>query len=222
MSQPRRRPNRGRGGGRGRGSGGPWLKPGVFTLCSLPLLVLGGQALLLGPFQALGANPVETLTHFSGDWALRLLLVTLAMTPLRQLTGQPWPILIRRMLGLFAFFYAGLHFTVWLVFDHGLDPVAMLEDIAERPYVTLGFSAFVLLIPLAVTSTNGWMRRLGRNWQRLHRLVYPAALLAVLHFVWLVKGDQLEPLVYGALLALLLGWRVQRRWLPAAAGRRAG
>ncbi|HXH02257.1 MAG TPA: protein-methionine-sulfoxide reductase heme-binding subunit MsrQ [Candidatus Competibacteraceae bacterium] len=183
-------------------------KPAVFCAALLPLAGLIHAA--LGP--GLGANPVETITRFTGDWTLRFLLLTLALTPLRLLAGWSWPLHYRRMLGLFTFFYAALHFATYLLLDLTLDWGALAEDIAKRPYITVGFSAFVLLVPLAVTSTNGWMRRLGRNWKRLHRLVYPLAVLGVLHFLWLVKADVREPLLYATLLALLLGVRLVK-WL---------
>ena len=179
------------------------------ALIALGLLPLA--ALALGAARgALAANPVETITHTTGQWALRLLLATLAVTPLRRLAGwsfvAPW----RRSLGLLAFLYATLHFATFLALDLGFDLSALGEEVAERPYVTLGFTAFVLLAPLAVTSTRGWQRRLGRRWLTLHRAVYAAAVLGVLHFVWLVKADLAEPLVYAALLAALLA----ARWLP--------
>jgi sulfoxide reductase heme-binding subunit YedZ len=176
------------------------------VLIALALAPLAALALAAAR-GALGANPVETITHATGQWALRLLLATLAVTPLRRLAGwsfvAPW----RRSLGLLAFFYASLHFATFLVLDLGLDLSALGEEVAERPYVTLGFTALVLLAPLALTSTRGWQRRLGRRWLVLHRMVYAAAALAVLHFVWLVKADLLEPLAYAAVLAALLGLR---------------
>jgi len=156
-----------------------------------------------------GANPVETLTHHTGLWGLRFLLLTLAVTPLRRLTGWNWLIRFRRMLGLFAFFYVCLHLGIYLVFDHFFDWRAIGADIVKRPYITVGFLAFLLLIPLAVTSTNGMIRRLGgRRWQQLHQLVYVIGVLAVLHFAWLVKADLLQPAVYGLILAALLGYRL--------------
>ena len=178
-----------------------------------PLVLVGGLVpfglLLWGAWRGdLGANPLETVTHTTGDWALRFLLLTLAMTPLRRLLGQAWPLQLRRMLGLFAFFYASLHLLVWLVLDQEMAWRNILADIAERPYVTVGFLAWLLLVPLALTSTRGAMRRLGRNWSRLHRLVYPIGILGVLHFLWLVKADLFEPLVYGVILALLLAFRL--------------
>ena len=179
------------------------------ALIALGLLPLAGLA-LGAACGALGANPVEAITHESGQWALRLLLATLAITPLRRLAGwafvAPW----RRSLGLLAFGYAALHVATFLVLDLGLDPSALGEEVAERPYVTLGFTAFALLTPLAVTSTRGWQRRLGRRWLALHRLVYLAAGCAVLHFLWLVKADLAEPLAYAAVLAALLALRLRR------------
>lgn len=157
---------------------------------------------------ALGANPIEAATHFSGTWALRFLLATLAVTPLRRLGGWHSLVAYRRMLGLTAFAYASLHFSIWAILDLGLEFGAIVEDVRERPFVTAGFSAFVLLIPLAVTSTRRWMRRLGRRWIWLHRMVYVAAALAVVHYLWLVKADLREPLVYAAVLGVLLGARL--------------
>lgn len=184
-------------------------KGGVFVLCLVPLslLVLDGMA------DDLGANPVETVTHTTGDWTLRLLLITLAVTPVRRLTGLSVLARFRRMLGLFAFFYACLHFTTWIWLDHGFLWSEVTADIVKRPYVTFGFTAFVLLWPLALTSTRGMMRRLGRNWQRLHRAVYAIAVLGVLHFLWLVKADYLEPAIYGLILVGLLLARLKPNWL---------
>lgn len=179
-------------------------KPLVFGASLLPLVWL----LWLGWQGDLGANPVETLSHRTGDWSLRFLLLALAVTPLRRLTG--WNVLLRfrRMLGLFAFFYVCLHFTVYLIFDQSFDLASILEDVVKRPYITVGFAGFLLLIPLAATSTSGMMKRLGRNWQRLHRLVYLIGVLGVLHYLWLVKADITEPLLYGGVLAALLGYRL--------------
>jgi sulfoxide reductase heme-binding subunit YedZ len=156
----------------------------------------------------LGANPIEAATHFTGEWALRLLLATLALTPLRRWLGWHGAAAHRRTLGLAAFGYAAAHFAIWAVLDLGLEGAAIVEDIVERPFVTAGFAAFLLLAPLAVTSTRGWMRRLGRRWMQLHRLVYVAAALAILHFLWLVKADLRPPLVYGAVLGVLLAARL--------------
>jgi len=176
------------------------LKPLVFAVCLAPFAWLVWDTVHDG----LGANPLEAVTHRTGDWALRLLLVTLAVTPLRRLTGWTKLLRFRRMLGLFAFFYALLHFLTWLWLDQGFAWSAVVADIAKRPYITVGFAAFVMLTALAVTSTRGSMRRLGRNWKKLHRLVYPAAILVIIHYVWLVKADELKPGIYGAVLAGLL------------------
>lgn len=180
------------------------VKPAVFIACLLPLAWLTWDAY----HHQLGANPVETLSHRTGGWALKFLLLTLAVTPLRRITGWHQLVRLRRMLGLYTFFYACLHFLIWLVFDHFFDVDEILKDIVKRPYITVGFTAFVLLVPLAVTSTNAMMRRLGGRWAQLHQLVYVVATLAVLHFLWLVKADVREPVLYGLLLAVLLGWRV--------------
>lgn len=157
---------------------------------------------------ALGADPVAAIEHELGLWALRLLMVTLAISPLRQLTGQAVLLRFRRMLGLYVFAYATLHFVAYLGLDLRGYWAQIFEEIVKRPYITVGFAAWLLLLPLAFTSTRGWMRRLGRNWGRLHRLVYPIAILAVLHFWWLVKSDIREPLLYAGILAVLLGWRI--------------
>jgi sulfoxide reductase heme-binding subunit YedZ len=159
----------------------------------------------------LGANPVEELIHRCGKWGLNFLLITLAVTPVRRLTGWNWLVRFRRMLGLFAFFYVMMHFLVYAGIDQRFDLRAIVEDIAERPYITLGMTALLLLIPLAVTSTNGMMRRLGRRWQKLHRLVYAIAILGVWLFYWQVKLDTLEPLIYAGILAALLGFRYADR-----------
>ncbi len=161
---------------------------------------------------ALGANPIETITHTTGDWALRLLLVSLAITPLRRISGWNHLIAYRRTVGLLAFTYAVLHFSTWLVFDHYFDLPAMVEDIAERPYITAGATAFACLLPLAVTSTRAWVRRLGgRTWARVHKLAYVAAVAAVVHYWWLVKSDVSAPLYYAAVLTLLLAMRLPIR-----------
>jgi sulfoxide reductase heme-binding subunit YedZ len=156
-----------------------------------------------------------------GKWGLRLLLVTLAVTPLRVSLRVPLLAGLRRMLGLFAFTYLALHFLTWLLLDRWLDLGAVLEDVVKRPYITVGLTALLLLLPLAVTSTAGWMRRLGRRWQRLHRLVYPAAILGCVHYWWQVKADLREPLLYAALLLFLLGWRVHRARAAARAPARS-
>lgn len=180
------------------------LKALAHVLALVPLAILVQRAMTDG----LGADPVAELTHRTGDWALRLLLLSLAMTPLRRLFSQPWPIRFRRMIGLYALFYASLHLGVYLVLDlQGYWP-QILEDIVRRPYMTVGFAAWLLLLPLALTSTQGWMRRLGRRWSQLHRLVYAIGVLAVLHFFWLVKSDLREPGLYAGILATLLGLRI--------------
>lgn len=186
-----------------------FIKPLLFSVCLAPFL-----ALVIGVFyDSLGTNPVETLTHETGDWTLRFLLVTLAITPLRRLSGANWVIKLRRMFGLYAFFYACLHFLTYIWFDHYFDWAEIIEDIPKRPFITVGFTAFVLLIPLAATSTNAMMRRLKKHWVNLHKLVYIIAVLGVLHFLWLVKADILEPMIYAAVLLILLGYRAyyQRR-----------
>lgn len=183
-----------------------WMvKPLLFAVSLLPFVWLVRN----GVWGELGANPVETISRYTGDWTLRLLLITLAVTPLRRLTGWQGLQRLRRMLGLFAFFYACLHVTTYLWLDQFFAPDAIAEDVLERPYITVGFASFLMLIPLAITSTRGMMKRLGgRRWQRLHRLVYLIACGGVLHFLWLVKSDLAQPLVYALVLALLLGYRL--------------
>mgnify|MGYP001813810747 FL=1 len=191
-----------------------WVaKPLVFLACLVPFLLLL-QGALDGD---LGANPLERVTDVTGQWGLRFLLLTLAITPLRRLTGWTWLLRFRRMLGLFVFFYITLHFLTWVWLDQELSWGNILADIVKRPYVTVGFSAWLLLLPLAATSTRGMMRRLGSNWQRLHRAVYVIGVLAILHYIWLVKADLLEPLIYAAVLILLLlvRWRPQLIRRPA-------
>lgn len=183
----------------------------VFALCLIPLAWLLFDAVTGG----LGANPVEAITHRTGWWALTLLMTSLAITPARRVTGWNDLIRFRRMLGLFAFFYATLHVLVYFGLDQLFAFDYLLEDIAERPYITVGFTAWLLLVPLAVTSTRGWVRRLGKRWRTLHRLVYVSAALGVVHFLWLVKADTREPLIYAGILAVLLGARlVPRRPRP--------
>ncbi len=185
------------------------LKPAVFLTCLVPVAWLAYRAFT----GDLGANPIETLSRYTGDWTLRFLLIALAVTPARHLSGWAGVMRLRRMLGLFAFFYACLHFLTYLVLDQFFHWPSILEDIGERPYITVGFTAFVLLIPLAATSTNAMVRRLGgRRWQALHRAVYAIGVLGVLHFLWLVKADNREPLIYAFVLALLLGYRLYLRW----------
>ncbi len=176
----------------------------VFALCLLPL----ARLIVLGGTGGLGANPIEFITRSTGTWTLVGLLVTLSVTPMRRLTGWAPLIRYRRMLGLFAFFYASLHFVTYVWLDQFFDPAAIARDIVKRPFITVGFAAFLFLIPLAATSTRAMMHRLGRHWQRLHRLVYLIATLGVVHYLWLVKKDLTEPLIYGSLLLLLLAVRL--------------
>ena len=182
-----------------------WSKPVVFLLCMLPLATLGWQAL----HGELTANPIEFITHATGDWTLRFLVITLCVTPFRKILHLPELIRFRRMLGLFAFFYACLHFTTYIWLDKFFDLSEMWKDIAKRKYITVGFTAFLLLIPLAVTSTAGWIRRLGgKRWQMLHRLIYFSAALGVIHYYWQVKSAVIRPLTYGAIVVVLLLWRL--------------
>jgi len=191
----------------------------VFMVCLVPL-----GKLVLETFgiagMSLGANPVETLLHRLGIWGLNFLLITLTVTPLRFITGKSWLLRFRRMLGLFAFFYVSMHFMVYAGLDQRFDLQAIFEDIAERPYITVGFAALVMLVPLALTSTNGMMRRLGRRWQKLHRLVYPIAILSVWHFYWQVKLDTLDATLYALALLSLLAYRLWRKYVRTAHARR--
>jgi sulfoxide reductase heme-binding subunit YedZ len=182
-------------------------KPLLFLACLLPLAYLAAAAFGVAGL-GLGANPVEKLLHELGRWGLKFLLITLSVTPLRRWTGWNWLIGYRRMLGLFAFFYVVLHFVVYAALDQGLDIGAIGEDILKRPYITLGMAGLLMLVPLAVTSTRGMMRRLGKRWQKLHRLVYAIAIVGVWHFYWQVKLDTLAPVVYALVLAVLLGTRL--------------
>ena len=184
------------------------LKIVVFLACLIPL----GQLLYNAWAGDLTANPIEYITHFTGDWSLIFLLATLSVTPLRKIFGWNEIIKLRRMLGLFAFFYVLLHFSTYMVLDHFFDFERIVKDVYKRPYVTAGFTAFVLLIPLAATSTAAMIRRLGKRWQQLHRLVYVAAIAGVVHFYWLVKADIRRPVQYAAVLALLLGYRLIALW----------
>jgi sulfoxide reductase heme-binding subunit YedZ len=183
------------------------IKPALFVLCLVPVGLLAWDAFT----HHLGANPVEKLNHRTGIWTLRMLLITLSITPLRRLMGWNVLIRLRRMFGLYTFFYACLHFSTWLVFDHFFDVQEIVKDIVKRPYITVGFSAFVMLIPLAVTSTNNWVRRLGSRWAKLHQLVYVIATLGVLHYLWLVKADVRDPVIYGLMLAVLLAYRAWKK-----------
>lgn len=181
-----------------------WIKAGLFVAALIPL----ARLFWLGFTDNLSANPVEFVERSTGTWALVSLLVTLSMTPIRLLTGISWQIQLRRMMGLFMYFYACLHFATYIWLDHWFFWEEITADIVKHPYVLVGFSAFVLATPLAITSNRAMMLRLGQNWKRLHMLVYPIAILAVLHFWWLVKKDIREPLMYALVLALLLGIRL--------------
>jgi len=194
-----------------RGAQVEWIKRLGFVLCLVPLARLAW----LASKGSLGANPIEYITHSTGWWTLSFLMITLSVTPLRRLTGMNWLLRLRRMVGLFAFFYATLHFSIYLWLDQFFDWTSIGKDIVKRPFITIGFAAFVLLIPLAATSTNAMVRRLGAaRWQALHRLIYPIAVLGVAHFWWLVKKDVTEPVLFACVLTLLLGarlaWRVRR------------
>ena len=199
-----------------------YLKVVLFVACLAPLGLLLWK--FFGPTPTdmttwgigLGANPIEKITHATGDWTLRFLLITLAITPLRKVLGVPSLIKFRRMLGLIAFFYGCLHFLTYIWLDKFFNVHDMLADVAKRKFITIGFTAFVLLIPLAVTSTAGWIRRLGgRRWQALHRLIYFSAIAGVIHYIWLVKKDVRKPLEYGAILAVLLAYRIGVAVTPA-------
>lgn len=195
-----------------------FAKPLLFILCLVPISSLVWRIF----YGDLGANPIETITRDIGDWTLRFLLITLAISPLRQWFG--WTVLLRfrRMLGLYVFFYAFCHFLIWFVADHSFDFSEMLEDIIKRPYITLGFSAFVLLIPLAATSNQAMVKRLGRGWKKLHRLTYLVLLLGVLHFLWQVKADYLEPGIYAAIAGILLLQRINiNKWFESRSSERS-
>ena len=182
-----------------------WSKAVVFLACLSPLAFLVSRAL----HGRLNANPVEFVQHFTGDWTLRFLLITLSITPLRKLLQLPDLIRFRRMFGLFAFTYVCLHFLTYLWPDQNFDFGGMMKDVAKRPFITVGFLGFVLLLPMALTSTRGWIRRLGgKRWQALHRLIYVIALCGVIHYYWLVKSDHRLPLLYGAILGVLLLFRL--------------
>jgi sulfoxide reductase heme-binding subunit YedZ len=200
-----------------------WAKVTVFALCLVPALLLVWK----GFTGDLGANPIEFITHATGDWILRFLCITLSITPLRKILQLPDLIRFRRMLGLFAFFYACVHFLTWFVLDKFFDWGEIAKDVVKRPFITAGFTAFVLLIPLAVTSTTGWIRRMGgKRWQMLHRLIYVSGIAGVVHYYWLVKSDIRLPLMYGAIVVVLLTYRLvaslmkSRRAMPRTAGLR--
>jgi sulfoxide reductase heme-binding subunit YedZ len=180
------------------------LKNAVFLLCLIPLFIL----VLNGLTDNLSAEPIKKVTHFTGDWTLYFLLITLSITPLRRFSGWNQLLRYRRMLGLYAFFYACLHFLTYFILDQFFDWGEIIRDIAKRPYITVGFSGFILLIPLAITSTNKMMKKLGKNWKRLHSLVYVIGTLGILHFLWLVKADIREPATFGIILISLLFLRL--------------
>ncbi len=192
-----------------------WTKAAVFAACLIPLAHLGWRVWS----GELGANPIEFITHRTGDWTLRFLAITLCITPLRKLLKQPNLIRFRRMLGLFAFFYGALHFLTFVVLDKFFDFDAMVKDVAKRPFITAGFTGFVLLIPLAITSTKGWIRRLGgKQWQMLHRAIYVSAAAGAVHYFWLVKSDKRKPLFYAAVIAILLVYRASSRITASRTG----
>ena len=189
-----------------------WTKVLVFLICLVPLGVLIREAFTGG----LGSNPTQFLEHATGDWTLRFVAITLAVTPLRKILRQPQLIRFRRMLGLFAFFYGCCHFSVYLTFDQVFDLHGIWADVLKRRYITVGFTGFVLMIPLALTSTAGWIRKMGgRRWAMLHRAIYLTAIAGVIHFLWLVKSDIHLPLEYAAVMAILLGWRVYDHYSKA-------
>jgi len=195
-----------------------WTKVVVFLGCLVPLGVLVWRAL----HGQLTANPIEFITHATGDWTIRFLILTLAITPLRKMLRLPQLIRFRRMLGLFAFFYACLHFSMWIGVDKFFDWSEMMKDVQKRRFITVGFTGFALLIPLAITSTAGWIRRLGgRRWQMLHRAIYLSAVAGVIHYYWLVKSDVRKPLQYAFLVGILLVWRLAA-WISGRGRRVAG
>ncbi len=189
-----------------------WTKVFLFLICLVPLGILIREAFTGG----LGSNPTQFLEHATGDWTLRFVAITLAVTPLRKILRQPLLIRFRRMFGLFAFFYGCCHFSVYLTFDQVFDLHGIWADVLKRRYITVGFTGFVLMIPLALTSTAGWIRRMGgRRWAMLHRAIYLTAVAGVIHFLWLVKSDIHLPLEYAAVMAILLGWRVYDHYSKA-------
>lgn len=196
-------------------------KPLAHLACALPLIVLLLELFEVGGLR-LGANPQQVIRDVLGEWGLRLLLATLAITPLRWLLRQAWPLQFRRLLGLWAFAYLLLHFVTYFFLDRSLELDVILEDIVKRPYITIGFAGLLLLTPLAITSTAGWRRRLGPRWLKLHQLIYPAAALGCWHFYWLVKKDVTEPLIYAGILAVLLGVRAWKARSERVVARLAG
>lgn len=195
-----------------------WIKLPVFVLCLVPVGLLGWRAL----HNDLTANPIEYITHQTGDWTIIFVVATLAITPARKLLRLPELVRFRRMVGLFAFFYGLLHFGTWIGLDKFFDWAEMLHDVRKRPFITAGFTGFVLMLPLALTSTAGWIRRLGgKRWLALHRLIYVTAIAGVVHYYWLVKSNHRKPLFYAALVALLLVLRVGF-WLAGRSGKSKG
>lgn len=182
------------------------VRASVFVLCALPFVWLAYGAVYGG----LGPDPGEALMHSTGEWSLRMLAVTLLISPLRVWTGKPWVIKLRRMLGLYAFFYATIHFTLFLQFYTGWAGATLLQELVERPYVSAGFAAWFIMLPLAITSTRGMRRRLGQRWTKLHRQIYVAAIIACIHLLWQARSDIGEPLAYLLVFALLLVWRARR------------
>ena len=182
-----------------------WTKVGLFLLCLVPLAVL----VWFGFQQDLTANPLEYITHYTGDWTIRFIMITLSVTPLRIIFNRPALTRFRRMLGLYAFFYGSLHLLTWVWFDRQFEIAGMWEDIAKRLYITVGMAAFTAMVPLAITSTTGWVRRLGyQRWQKLHKLIYFTGIAACIHYQWLVKSDIRKPLMYWGILLVLLGFRL--------------
>lgn len=199
--------------------GRAFLKPVVFTACLVPLAWLVWQAL----FGYLGVNPIETVNRYLGDWALRFVLIALAVTPLRKITGWAQLARLRRMLGLFAFFYVCLHLSSYLGLDLFFDWQALAKDVVKRRYITLGMVAFLMLVPLAVTSTDAMIRRLGgRRWRMLHKMVYAVGILGVVHYWMMVKADIRQPMMYAAVLAVLLGYRIAAHWMEKGRRQRPG
>ena len=187
----------------------PWTKRALFALCLIPAI----QLIVRGLQGNLSANPVEFIEHRTGDWAIRFVLITLAVTPLRKIFEQPLLTRFRRMLGLFTYFYVSVHLLMYLIFDQSFDLMAIVADVIKRPYITVGMAGFLMMTPLAITSTAAMVRRLGpKRWQLLHRLIYFCALAGVVHYYWLVKSDVREPLMYGGILLVLMLYRV-RLWL---------
>jgi sulfoxide reductase heme-binding subunit YedZ len=192
-----------------------YIKPVVFVVSLLPAILIVLHGFEIGG--TLGTNPVETIQDTFGQWGLRFIVITLAVTPLRDWFNAPWLIMLRRMLGLYGFFYVLLHFLTWLILDQGMYWPGVIKDVIKRPFITIGFAALLMLIPLAATSTKAMMRRLGKRWKTLHRLVYLIALLGVWHYYWQVKADIREPLIYLSIVVVLLGWRVWKAKRPRTA-----